>query len=176
MDFGYQSQVAPRCDFLDLRIVAREEVRKGLLDVPASFNSDRCAACWPGRQSGRHVDETNSMMHTAYDSAHFFGGMILFFGLIGVAVYSVLIFIALVFSAFRSVNPLRTSFWFSAIVSLPFLVALIFMLPYLSQILDSGDDSIQVMLIVHAVLLVFVWAGPIVQYRRARRLRPRTRE
>ena len=107
------------------------------------------------------------MMHTAYDSAHFFGGILLFLGSIGTAAYAVFVLIALALSAFRSLRALRTSFWLSGIISLPFLLASLIMLPYMAKILDN--DSIQgLFLFVNATLLLFVWVGPTVQYRLAR--------
>lgn len=114
-------------------------------------------------------------MHTEYDSAAFFSGMFMFFGAFGAAVYSVLVLIALVLFTFRSRRALYTSFWLSAIVSLPFLLGLMIMLPYISRIL--GDDpSKGLFLLINAVLLIFVFAGPTVQYQLVRRNIQRARE
>jgi hypothetical protein len=80
--------------------------------------------------------------------------------------YSLAVLIAWVFSVFRSQMALSISQVLSAIVSIPALVALMSGLKYLPQQITQHDPlgflhgSVLI-----AILLCFVWAVPIIQYK-----------
>jgi hypothetical protein len=84
--------------------------------------------------------------------------------------YSLAVLIAWVFSVFRSQTALNISQVVSAIVSIPALVALMSGLKYLPQQITQHDPlgflhgSVLI-----AILLCFVWAVPIIQYKRLNR-------
>ncbi len=107
------------------------------------------------------------MFHTARDSATFFAEMLLFLATGVGAVYAVGVLIALVFKVFRSLRALYTSLVLSVLASLPVLLALFLQWPYLPDEWDINPVT-GVLSIVDGVLLSFVWAAPVTQYRLGR--------
>jgi hypothetical protein len=107
------------------------------------------------------------MFHTQRDVATFSAEMLLFVAAGVGAVYAAAVLIALVVSAFRSRPALYTSFALSTIVSIPLPLVLTLQWPYLPGEWDINPIT-GVFSLLDCMLLCFVWAAPILQYRLVR--------
>lgn len=118
------------------------------------------------------------MFHTEHDVAQFSANILLLLGTLGAAVYAVALLLALGLKTFRSRRAMYTSFALSAIVSVPLLLQCLIMFrggEWLGPDLlpDPMDDwpilkwvrPQLLWMLPEALLLCFVWAAPVLQYR-----------
>ncbi len=104
------------------------------------------------------------MFHTERDRATFLGEILLLLAAATAVVLVIAVTIALFCKAFRSRRALYTSFVFSSIASIPALLAVVLQWPYLPDEWDKNPTA-GILLVVDVMLLVFLWATPVVQYR-----------
>ena len=107
------------------------------------------------------------MFHTERDVATFFAEILLFVAAGVGGAYAIGVLIGLAFKAFRSLRTLCISVVLSVVVSTPVLLALLLQWPYLPEEWDVNPTT-GILTLVDGVLLFFVWAAPVSQYRLVR--------
>jgi hypothetical protein len=103
------------------------------------------------------------LFHTERDSAVFLAEVLLFLATGVGAVFAIAVLVALIFKVFGSLRALCVALVLSAVVSVPFVLALLLQWPYLPREWDINPTT-RVLTLVDGMLLCFVWLAPVLQY------------
>lgn len=93
--------------------------------------------------------------------------LLLLLGATVTVVYALFIATALIRNTFSSLRALSISFFLSAVATIPFVGAMALRWPYRTE-LKSLETTPHILTLVNAIVLVFVWVAPSIQWLRSK--------